>query len=83
MKTYSSIIKEKLFKDYNYQKEFLDNPKFYDSELPVLLGVDTGGGKSWMSIMMLDIFYSNKKNKGIKTIVFPHGTNVIRDNITI
>ena len=80
MKNYSSIVKEKLFKDYNYQGDFLDNPKFYESKIPVLLAVDTGGGKTWMSLMMLDIFYSNPKNKGIKTVIFPHGTNVIRDN---
>lgn len=80
MLTYERLIKEKMLDDYGYQREFLENPDFYEPTKPVLLAVGTGGGKTYMTIMKLDIYYSNPENKGKKTVVFPHATNVIRSN---
>jgi superfamily II DNA or RNA helicase len=80
MLTYKKLIKEKMLTDYKYQREFLENPNFYEPTKPVLLAVGTGGGKTYMTIMKLDIYYSNPENKGKKTVVFPHATNVIRSN---
>ena len=80
MLTYQKLIKEKMLTDYNYQREFLENPDFYEPTKPILLAVGTGGGKTYMTIMKLDMYYSNPENKGKKTVVFPHATNVIRSN---
>ncbi len=80
MLSYQKLIKDKLLDDYEYQREFLENPDFYEPTKPVLLAVGTGGGKTYMTIMKLDIYYSNPANKGKKTVVFSHATNVIRTN---
>jgi len=80
MKNYSSIVKKLGYNEYNYQKEFLSKPEFYEPSLPLVLAFDTGGGKTSTAIMKLDIYYSNSKNKGKRTIIFPHATNVLRNN---
>ena len=80
MKTYSSIVKEKGWTEYDYQGDFLNNPDFYEPTKPIVLAVGTGGGKTFTTLMKLDIYYSNPENKGKRTIVFPHATKVIRSN---
>lgn len=80
MKNYSSIVKQLGYNEYNYQSEFLCKPDFYEPSLPLVLAFDTGGGKTTTALMKLDIYYSNPINKGKRTVIFPHATNVLRNN---
>jgi superfamily II DNA or RNA helicase len=80
MKNYSSIVKEKALAYFDYQGKFLGNSDFYEPGKPLVLAFGTGGGKTFTTIMKLDIYYSNPVNKGKKTVIFPHATNVLRNN---
>jgi len=80
MKTYFDLIKEKGLTNYSYQEQFLTNPDFYKPVKPIVLAFGTGGGKTFTTIMKLDLWYSNPENKGTKTVIFPHATNVLRAN---
>ena len=80
MKNYSNIVKQLGYTEYDYQKEFLGKPDFYEPSLPLLLAFDTGGGKTTTALIKLDIYYSNPANKGKRTVIFPHATNVLRNN---
>lgn len=80
MNTYFDIVAKKGLTRYDYQEKFLTNPEFQNPDKPIVMAFGTGGGKTFTTIMMLDIFYSNPENKGKKTVVFPHATNVLRTN---
>jgi superfamily II DNA or RNA helicase len=80
MKAYFDLIKEKGLTNYSYQEQFLTNPDFYKPVKPIVLAFGTGGGKTFTTIMKLDLWYSNPENKGTKTVIFPHATNVLRAN---
>lgn len=82
MKDYYQIIKEKNLTDFSYQRNFLTNPDFFKPNKPIVLAFGTGGGKTFTTIMKLDMYYSDKSNKKSKTIIFPHATNVLKDNFT-
>lgn len=76
------LLKNKKFNEYQYQIDFLTNPEFQNPKLPIVLALGTGGGKTYTTIMKLDLFYSDIKNKGKKTVIFPHATNVLKDNFS-
>jgi len=80
MKTYLDLIKEKRLINYSHQEQFLTNSDFYKPAKPIVLAFGTGGGKTFTTIMKLDLWYSNPENKGTKTVIFPHATNVLRAN---
>jgi superfamily II DNA or RNA helicase len=78
LKSYEKILSEKGLSDYPYIRKFiLDNESF---DKPFVLGAGTSSGKTFMSIIWLELFYLNSKNKGLKTLVFPSSTVVLRDN---
>ena len=80
MKKYFDLIKEKNLTNYLHQEQFLTNPDFYKPTKPIVLAFSTGGGKTITGIMKLDLWYSNPENKGTKTVILTHATNVIRTN---
>jgi superfamily II DNA or RNA helicase len=80
MKAYYNLIKEKGLINYSHIKQFLTNPDFYKPVKPIVLAFGTGGGKTFTTIIKLDLWYSNPENKGTKTVIFPHATNVLRAN---
>jgi superfamily II DNA or RNA helicase len=74
------LLSEKGFVKYGYQFDFLINPEFLKPKFPIVYALGTGGGKTYTTIMKIDLFYSDLKNKGKKTVIFPHATNVLKDN---
>jgi superfamily II DNA or RNA helicase len=80
-KMYQKIIQKRGFRELPYQKDFLTNP-IYDSPInPLVLAAGTSSGKSFMSIMHEEIFYSNPANKNKRTLYIPSSRTVLRDNI--
>jgi superfamily II DNA or RNA helicase len=77
---YQQLIEKKGLDNYAYQETFLTNPDFYKPVKPIVLAFGTGGGKTFTTIMKLDIWYSNPENQKTKTVILPHATNVIRTN---
>lgn len=73
-----SLIREKGLKPIPYQIDFLKKENFIK---PFVLGAGTSSGKTFTSAMWLELFYSNPKNKGLKTLLIPASTIVLRDNM--
>lgn len=78
LKNYEKILSEKGLSDYPYIRKFILENESFDK--PFVLGAGTSSGKTFMGIIWLELFYSNQKNKGLKTLVFPASTVVLRDN---
>jgi superfamily II DNA or RNA helicase len=78
LKNYEKILSEKGLSDYPYIRKFILENESFDK--PFVLGAGTSSGKTFMGIIWLELFYSNTKNKGLKTLVFPASTVVLRDN---
>lgn len=79
---YYDLIKEKGLDEVPYQKNFLVDDKYHNPEIPVVLAVGTGGGKTYTSIMKLDMFYANPENAKKITLVLAAGSRVLRTNFT-
>jgi replicative superfamily II helicase len=79
-KIYQSIIKKRGFRELPYQKDFLTNPIYESPKNPLVLAAGTSSGKSFMSIMHEEIFYSNPANKNKRTLYIPSSRTVLRDN---
>ncbi len=77
-KAIDSLIKEKGLKPIPYQIEFLKNEEFTK---PFVLGAGTSSGKTFTAAMWTELFYSNPKNKGKRTLLIPASTIVLRDNM--
>jgi len=80
MDNYQNVIAEQGLNEIIYQKEFLTNPEFINPTKPVVLAAGTGAGKTTTTSLMLQMFFSNKANKGKKVIILPSSTKVLRDN---
>jgi superfamily II DNA or RNA helicase len=80
---YEELIKLKGLEEIPYQKEFLTNPMYQNNPKPVVLSMGTSGGKTLTTILMLELFYSNPKNKGKKTLLIPSDKVILRDNFSI
>lgn len=80
LKEYRSILKENDFKEYSYQKKFITNGEFLSSKKPFVLAMGTSAGKTITTIMFLEIFYRNKRNKNKKTLIIPSSVKILRDN---
>ena len=80
LKVYRSILKENDFKEYSYQKEFLTNGKFLSSKKPFVLAMGTSAGKTLTTLMFLEMFYRNNRNRNKKTIIIPSSVKILRDN---
>lgn len=78
---YERIVKKRGFRELPYQKDFLTNPIYENPKLPVVLAAGTSSGKSFMSIMKTEIFYSDNTNKNKRTLYIPASKTVLRDNI--
>lgn len=79
---YLELIKEKGLDEVPYQKNFLIDEKYNDPKAPIVLAVGTGGGKTYTSIMKLDMFYANPENAKKITLVLAAGSRVLRTNFT-
>ena len=80
--SYKSIIESRGLTELPYQKDFLTNPKYTNCVKPLVLAAGTSSGKTFMSIMDLEIFYSNPKNKNKRTLFIPASKTVLRDNVS-
>jgi superfamily II DNA or RNA helicase len=79
-KIYDKIVKKRGFRELAYQKDFLTNPIYENPKNPLVLAAGTSSGKSFMSIMHEEIFYSNPANKNKRTLYIPSSRTVLRDN---
>jgi len=79
--TYENIIQSRGLTELPYQKDFLTNPKYRNCTKPLVLAAGTSSGKTFMSIMDLELFYSNPKNKNKRTLFIPASKTVLRDNV--
>jgi superfamily II DNA or RNA helicase len=77
---YRKFIKERGYKELDYQKDIVTNPKYNSKSKPVVVAMGTSAGKTLTTILKLEVFYSHKINKNKKTIIFPSTTVVLRDN---
>lgn len=77
-KAIDSLIKEKGLKPIPYQIDFLKKENFTK---PFVLGAGTSSGKTFTAAMWLELFYSIPSNKGLKTLLIPASTIVLRDNM--
>ena len=77
---YQSIIKKRGLRELDYQREFLTSE--YNSTKPQVLAAGTSSGKTFMSIMWLEIFYSHIMNKNKRTLIIPYAMKVLRDNFS-
>jgi superfamily II DNA or RNA helicase len=77
---YKKLIELKGLEEIPYQKEFLTNEKYINNPKPIVVSIGTSGGKTLTTILKLELFYSNKKNKKEKTIIIPSDKQVLRDN---
>lgn len=77
---YSNIIKTRVLRELDYQKEFLTSD--YNSNKPFVLAAGTSSGKTFMAIMKLEIFYSYIENKYKRTLIIPYSMKVLRDNFS-
>jgi len=80
IKMYNQIIEEKGKSEVSFQKEIIVKPEYQDPDLPVVIGVGTGGGKTTLTTIKLEMFYRNPKNRGKKTIILSSSTKVLRKN---
>lgn len=76
--SYESIMKSRGLKDYPYIRKFILGNETFDK--PFVFGAGTSAGKTLITIVWLELFYLNRKNKGLKTLIFPSSTVVLRDN---
>ena len=77
---YKKLIELKGLEEIPYQKEFLTNKKYNNNPKPVVVSIGTSGGKTLTTILKLELFYNNKKNKNEKTIIIPSDKQILRDN---
>ncbi len=77
---YNQIIEEKGKSEVSFQKEIICKPENQNPDLPVVVGVGTGGGKTTMTVIKLEMFYSNPENRGKKTIILSSSTKILRKN---
>ena len=80
LQIYNEIIQTRGLKELPYQKEFLTTD--YTSDKPFVLGAGTSSGKTFMTIMKLEIFYSYSENKNKRTLIIPYSMKVLRDNFS-
>ena len=78
---YKKLVKVKGYDIREHQKEFLTNNEFDNSRKPFVLGAGTSSGKGPMSIMWLELFYSNTANKNKTTLFVSASKTILRDNI--
>jgi superfamily II DNA or RNA helicase len=78
---YKKLVKVKDYDIREHQKEFLTNNEFDNSRKPFVLGAGTSSGKGPMSIMWLELFYSNTANKNKTTLFVSASKTILRDNI--
>ena len=83
MKTYTSITKVKGLDIISYQNEFFGKKIWDNSINPLVLAAGTSAGKTITSLISLEIFYSNPKNRNKRTLVVPASKTVLRDNYSI
>jgi superfamily II DNA or RNA helicase len=81
LKDYKQLCKVKGYEIREHQKDFLTNNEFDNSRKPFVLGAGTSSGKGPMSIMWLELFYSNPANKNKTTLFVSASKTILRDNI--
>lgn len=77
---YLQIIRDRGLDRISYQEEFLTDSNLFNSTKPVVLAFGTGGGKTYTTIMRLEMFYSIKGNSDKRTLIIPADTRVLRTN---
>lgn len=77
---YLQIIRDHELERISYQEEFLTDDNLFNSDKPVVLAFGTGGGKTYTTIMRLEMFYRMKGNSNKRTLIIPADTRVLRDN---
>lgn len=77
---YNQIIEEKGKSEVSFQKEIICKPEYQNPDLPVVVAVGTGGGKTTMTTIKLEMFYRAKENRGKRTIILSSSTKVLRKN---
>lgn len=80
MKSYNSITKQKGLKQIGYQIKFFSKKLWENSIKPFVLAAGTSAGKTIVSIISLEIFYSNSKNYNKRTLILAGSKSVLRDN---
>jgi superfamily II DNA or RNA helicase len=83
MKTYKGITKEKDLQIIGYQNQFFGKKIWENAINPLVLAAGTSAGKTITSLISLEIFYSDSKNKNKRTLVVPASKTVLRDNYSI
>ena len=77
---YSEIISEKGFDEVSFQKDILTNPENDKPENPVVVAIGTGGGKTTLTTIKLEMIYRIKENRGKRTIILSSSTKILRKN---
>lgn len=80
LEIYNQIIETRGLRKLSYQEKFLTLE--YNSDKPFVLAAGTSSGKTFMTIMKLEIFYSYSKNKNKRTLIIPYSMKVLRDNFS-
>jgi len=75
---YNKIIEARGLRKLNYQEEFLTSELKTDK--PMVYAAGTSGGKTLVTIMQLEIFYSYSENKNKRSLIIPYSMKVLRDN---
>ena len=79
-KSYETIIKERGLRELPYQRDFLTNPIYNNTTKPLVLAAGTSSGKTFMTLMMLQMFYLNPKNKNKRSLILSASTTILRNN---
>lgn len=79
-KSYEKIIKERGLRELPYQRDFLTNPIYNNTTKPLVLAAGTSSGKTFMTLMMLQMFYLNPKNKNKISLILSASTTILRNN---
>jgi superfamily II DNA or RNA helicase len=79
--SYKSIIESRGLLELPYQKDFLTNSNYKNCTKPLVLAAGTSSGKTFMSIMDLELFYSKSENKNKRTLFLPASKTILRDNV--
>jgi ERCC4-related helicase len=77
---YDLIMREKGKDEVSFQREILTNPNYENPQSPLVIAVGTGGGKTLMTVIKLDMFYRIHQNRGKRTLICPSSTKVLRSN---
>jgi len=79
-KTYKQIVKSKKLKELFYQITFFAKKVWMNSVKPLVLAAGTSAGKTFTTIIQLEIFYSIPQNAKKITLIFAASKTVLRDN---